>query len=120
MRGSRSRASAPASHPVSHAPAPAHAPPCRPGRGPRSVPGPGPDGPDGHHSCWSGSGFRSGPPKPTYQEPPRPTQAQPGPCNFEVRQFLDCATGQYDLSLCEGFSEALKQCKFSHGVTSLV
>ncbi|KAF3851849.1 hypothetical protein F7725_005204 [Dissostichus mawsoni] len=24
----------------------------RPGPGPRSVPGPGPDGPDGHHSCW--------------------------------------------------------------------
>lgn len=49
------------------------------------------------------------------QEPPRPPQAQPGPCHFEVKQFLDCATNQNDLSLCEGFSETLKQCKYSHG-----
>lgn len=49
------------------------------------------------------------------QEPPRPAPAQLGPCHFEVKQFLDCATNQNDLSLCEGFSEALKQCKYSHG-----
>lgn len=49
------------------------------------------------------------------QEPPRPAASQPGPCHFEVRQFLDCATTQADLSLCEGFNEALKQCKYSHG-----
>uniref|UniRef100_A0A8C6WJN1 Coiled-coil-helix-coiled-coil-helix domain containing 10 n=1 Tax=Neogobius melanostomus TaxID=47308 RepID=A0A8C6WJN1_9GOBI len=62
------------------------------------------------------------PARPAYQEPPRqaPAPAQAGPCHFEVRQFLDCATTQSDLSLCEGFGEALKQCKFSHGVTSLV
>lgn len=58
--------------------------------------------------------------KPANQEPPRPPQPQHGPCHFEVKQFLDCATNQNDLSLCEGFSEALKQCKLSHGVTSLV
>lgn len=50
-----------------------------------------------------------------FQEPPRPAPSQPGPCHFEVRQFLDCATSQSDLTLCEGFSEALKQCKHSHG-----
>ncbi len=49
------------------------------------------------------------------QDPPRPAPAQPGPCHFEVKQFLDCATNQSDLSLCEGFNEALKQCKYSHG-----
>jgi len=69
------------------------------------------------------SSSSSEPPKPAspaYQEPPRPAAPQSGPCLFEVRQFLDCATTQQDLSLCEGFSEALKQCKFSHGVSSLV
>ncbi|XP_066501679.1 coiled-coil-helix-coiled-coil-helix domain-containing protein 10, mitochondrial [Hoplias malabaricus] len=59
-------------------------------------------------------------PAPAYQEPPRAAPSQTGPCLFEVRQFLDCATTQTDLSLCEGFNEALKQCKISHGVSSLV
>ena len=54
-----------------------------------------------------------------FQEPPRPAPAQSGPCHFEVKQFLDCATNQSDLSLCEGFSEALKQCKYSHGESVL-
>uniref|UniRef100_A0A3B4VQY5 Coiled-coil-helix-coiled-coil-helix domain containing 10 n=1 Tax=Seriola dumerili TaxID=41447 RepID=A0A3B4VQY5_SERDU len=63
----------------------------------------------------SGSSSSPEPAKPTYQEPPRPAPAQTGPCHFEVKQFLDCATNQTDLSLCEGFNEALKQCKYSHG-----
>lgn len=49
------------------------------------------------------------------QEPSRLPPSQSGPCLFEVRQFLDCATTQADLTLCEGFNEALKQCKLSHG-----
>lgn len=49
------------------------------------------------------------------QEPSRFPPSQSGPCLFEVRQFLDCASTQADLSLCEGFNEALKQCKLSHG-----
>ncbi|MGH0151436.1 UNVERIFIED_CONTAM: hypothetical protein FKN15_020160 [Acipenser sinensis] len=67
-------------------------------------------------------GSSSEPAKPasTPQEPARqPAYQQPGPCHFEVKQFLDCATNQYDLHLCEGFSEALKQCKLSHGFLSL-
>lgn len=56
--------------------------------------------------------------------PPAPSQApartasqplQMGPCAYEIKQFLDCSTTQSDLSLCEGFSEALKQCKYNHG-----
>lgn len=38
-----------------------------------------------------------------------------GPCSYEIKQFLDCSTTQSDLTLCEGFSEALKQCKYNHG-----
>lgn len=50
-----------------------------------------------------------------FQEPSRLPPSQSGPCLFEVRQFLDCATTQADLTLCEGFNEALKQCKLSQG-----
>ncbi|XP_039628043.1 coiled-coil-helix-coiled-coil-helix domain-containing protein 10, mitochondrial [Polypterus senegalus] len=53
------------------------------------------------------------PRQPAYQQPPNP-------CHLEVKQFLDCATNQNDLYLCEGFSEALKQCKYTHGLSSVM
>lgn len=34
-----------------------------------------------------------------------------GPCAWEIKQFIQCAQGQSDLTLCEGFNEALRQCK---------
>lgn len=43
-------------------------------------------------------------------------QQNTGPCAFEIRQFLECAQNQNDLSLCEGFNEAIRQCKQSHGL----
>ncbi|XP_006641088.2 coiled-coil-helix-coiled-coil-helix domain-containing protein 2 [Lepisosteus oculatus] len=58
----------------------------------------------------------------TYQEPAPPAQpmyqqqAQQNPCTYELRQFIECAQTQSDLKLCEGFSEVLKQCKFSNGL----
>lgn len=39
-----------------------------------------------------------------------------GPCAWEIKQFLQCAQGQADLSLCEGFNEALRQCKTTHSM----
>lgn len=39
-----------------------------------------------------------------------------GPCSWEISQFLQCASGQSDLTLCEGFNEALRQCKVQHGI----
>ncbi|XP_056136878.1 coiled-coil-helix-coiled-coil-helix domain-containing protein 10, mitochondrial [Lampris incognitus] len=142
-RGSRSRPAAPAASPApSHAPAPAHPPPAALAPAPAQPQGPGlmaqlattaagvaVGSAVGHVMGSALTGALSGgsssssspePAKPAYQEPPRPAAAQPGPCHFEVRQFLDCATTQSDLGLCEGFNEALKQCKYSHGVTSLV
>ncbi|XP_074543838.1 coiled-coil-helix-coiled-coil-helix domain-containing protein 10, mitochondrial [Halichoeres trimaculatus] len=139
-RGSRSRPSAPASPASSFAPAPAHPPPAALAPAPAPSQGPGlmaqmattaagvaVGSAVGHVVGSALTGAFSGgsssspePAKPANQEPPHPPQAQHGPCRFEVRQFLDCATNQSDLSLCEGFSEALKQCKYSHGVTSLV
>jgi len=37
-----------------------------------------------------------------------------GACAWEIKQFLECAQNQSDLSLCEGFNEALRQCKDSN------
>ncbi|VDP34060.1 unnamed protein product [Heligmosomoides polygyrus] len=38
-------------------------------------------------------------------------QAYSQPCEFEWKQFIDCAQNQSDVSLCNGFNEAFKQCK---------
>lgn len=142
-RGSRSRSSAPASPAPSYAPAPAHPPPAALAPAPAQPQQPGlmaqmattaagvaVGSAVGHvmgsalTGAFSGGSSSSSPepakPSSTYQEAPRPAPPQTGPCHFEVRQFLDCATTQADLSLCEGFNEALKQCKYSHGVSSLV
>ena len=35
---------------------------------------------------------------------------------FQVKQFIQCATQQSDLSLCEGFNDALRQCKQARNV----
>jgi hypothetical protein len=46
-----------------------------------------------------------------------PTTAAPttteitGPCAAEIKDFIRCAQNQSDLSLCQGFNEALKECK---------
>lgn len=57
------------------------------------------------------------------EQPPQPQQAyqqqpyqqqnyqQQRPCGYELEQFLNCTQTQNDISLCEGFNEALKQCK---------
>lgn len=34
-----------------------------------------------------------------------------GPCGWEIKQFLQCASNQSDLTLCQGFNEAMQQCK---------
>ncbi|XP_054272112.1 coiled-coil-helix-coiled-coil-helix domain-containing protein 2-like [Macrosteles quadrilineatus] len=43
-------------------------------------------------------------------------QEPTGPCAWEIKQFLQCAQGQSDLTLCEGFNEALRQCKVANRV----
>ena len=43
-------------------------------------------------------------------------QQQQGPaCQLEMKQFLECAQTQHDISLCSGFNEALRQCKLTNG-----
>ncbi|XP_033627888.1 coiled-coil-helix-coiled-coil-helix domain-containing protein 2-like [Asterias rubens] len=51
-----------------------------------------------------------------YQQQQQSDQMQGGACRYELQQFLNCAQSQHDISLCEGFNDALKQCKVSYGV----
>lgn len=39
------------------------------------------------------------------------------PCQLELKQFIDCAQNQYDITLCQGFNEALRQCRISNGLS---
>uniref|UniRef100_A0A0A9YYB4 Coiled-coil-helix-coiled-coil-helix domain-containing protein 10, mitochondrial n=1 Tax=Lygus hesperus TaxID=30085 RepID=A0A0A9YYB4_LYGHE len=47
-----------------------------------------------------------------YGYPSEPT----GPCSWEIKQFLQC-TANNDVSLCEGFNEAIKACKAKYGLS---
>ncbi|XP_063624054.1 coiled-coil-helix-coiled-coil-helix domain-containing protein 2 [Cydia splendana] len=47
---------------------------------------------------------------PAYNQGQQPT----GPCAWEIKQFIECAQQQHDLTLCEGFNEALRQCKVNN------
>lgn len=62
--------------------------------------------------------FSGGSSEPVAQAPAQSLAQSAGPqpqaCAWEVKQFLECASNQSDLSLCEGFNEALRQCKLSH------
>ena len=42
-------------------------------------------------------------------------QSMQQPCQLELQQFLQCAQNQHDITLCEGFNDALKQCKRFNG-----
>ncbi|CAL1570400.1 unnamed protein product [Knipowitschia caucasica] len=57
--------------------------------------------------------------QPMYQQPQSMYQQEPQQqaCSYELKQFIECAQTQSDFKLCEGFSEVLKQCKFSNGLS---
>lgn len=50
-----------------------------------------------------------------YAPPPQQNQNQ-SPCGYQLEQFLSCAQNQHDLTLCDGFNEALRQCKVQYNV----
>lgn len=52
---------------------------------------------------------------PQYAPPQSSASESSGVCAFEVKQFLQCAQDQHDLTLCDGFNEALRQCKAANG-----
>merc|ERR1712106_304916 len=41
-----------------------------------------------------------------------------GPCAWEMKQFIQCSQNQSDLTLCQGFTEALKECKSRNFLTA--
>ena len=52
-----------------------------------------------------------------YQQPQQQQQQQqPEICGFELEQFLSCTKGQTDITLCQGFQDAWKQCRARYGV----
>merc|ERR1711910_283552 len=55
------------------------------------------------------------PPQPIYGQPAQPNEPT-GPCAWEIKQFIQCAQGQADITLCEGFNEALRQCKQTNAI----
>merc|ERR1712203_211918 len=67
-----------------------------------------------------GGGGRSQQPAEQYQQQPQygqqQQQDQGGACVWEIKSFIQCAQTQSDLTLCDGFNEALKQCKQYHGM----
>lgn len=42
---------------------------------------------------------------------------QPQPCDYELRQFIDCSQQQHDLTLCDGFNSVLKECRAKYSKT---
>lgn len=50
---------------------------------------------------------------PVEQYGQQPQQNQ-NPCAYQLDQFLSCAQNQHDLTLCDGFNEALRQCKVQY------
>lgn len=48
---------------------------------------------------------------PMQQSQPMAQQDQNSPCAWEIKQFLQCANEQSDITLCQGFNEAVRQCK---------
>ena len=50
--------------------------------------------------------------QPSYQSQPQQNQV----CGWELQQFLNCAQQQQDLSACQGFNDALTQCKRNNGL----
>jgi len=72
-----------------------------------------------------GSSEAARPAEPQYQQPPQyqqqpgygqQQQEQGGACAWELKSFINCAQTQSDLTLCDGFNEALKQCKQFNGM----
>merc|ERR1712012_526058 len=78
----------------------------------------------GHAMTGGMSGGGGGQPAEQYQQQPpqqqqyyqqQPQEPQ-GACVWEIKSFIQCAQQQSDLSLCEGFNEALRQCKQMNGL----
>lgn len=73
-------------------------------------------------NSFSGSNNKPAETQPAVQPAPVQRQEAPvnaqNPCEFEMNQFVDCAQNHSDMSLCQGFNDALKQCRAYYNKTS--
>jgi len=53
----------------------------------------------------------------TYYNQPQSSSLEGGACQMQLKQFLECTQNQTDISLCQGFNEALRECKVRYGAT---
>merc|ERR1719195_880910 len=60
--------------------------------------------------------YQQQPQQPAYQQQHAQPQEPQGACAWEIKSFIQCAQQQSDLTLCEGFNEALRQCKSANGL----
>lgn len=68
--------------------------------------------------AFSGGSKENAPEAQQQQQQLAPAGNEPagGACAWEIKQFIQCAQSQSDLTLCEGFNEAIRQCKQQHGL----
>ncbi len=69
----------------------------------------------------TGGGGHAAQPAEVYESQPaagygygQQNMAPQNPCATEIRNFLECAQNQTDLTLCDGFNEVLRQCRLSY------
>ncbi|CAG9862903.1 unnamed protein product [Phyllotreta striolata] len=48
--------------------------------------------------------------------PERKLEEPVGPCAREIQRLLDCAADNSDITLCQGFNEAVNACKEKHNI----
>lgn len=49
-------------------------------------------------------------------QPPAQQQNYQNPCFEQLQQFLECTQKSSDISMCQGFNDALKDCKLRYGM----
>ena len=72
----------------------------------------------GHALTGAFSGGSSAEPAPVQAQPQQgyyQQQSQMQPCEAELKQFLNCAQEQSDITLCDGFNTMLKECRMRFG-----
>ena len=55
-------------------------------------------------------------PQPLYGNQPQQSQQLDGPCGWQMKQFLQCAQSQNDLTMCDGYNVALRDCKTQYNI----
>ncbi|KER23487.1 CHCH domain protein [Opisthorchis viverrini] len=63
--------------------------------------------------AFSGSGSQ---PEQVQSSEPARVSSQQNPCQYQIDELIRCTQTQRDITLCTGFSDALKECSRTYGV----